>query len=379
MTIQGIRLFYPLIDEQDARSISVALDEAWLGLGKHVYEFEQLWEKRLCLEPGHAIATNSATAALHLSLLLADLPPASEVLVPSLTFISSVSTIVQAGHVPVFVDVDEQSLTVSVSDLARKITSKTKAIVVVHYGGEPCDMPAIIELAHEHKLIVIEDCAHTQGSTYKGRPLGSWGDFGCFSFEEKKGMTTGDGGMIVTKKRNDALRAKHMRWLGIDKDTWQRSSSNQGHHNCYYEIHELGYKYNMNNLAARLGISQLQKLDRINSIKRTHIQHYLERLSGIPAVKPLLPYSLLSDESCSYWLFGLRVENRDKLMTHLDETNISYGMHFTPINEQPIFHGSGHTPVTSRIAKQIITLPLSPGHSHEQIEYVCQEIIAFFS
>lgn len=373
-----VRLFYPLIDEDDARSIAVALDEAWLGLGKHVYEFEQLWEKRFSLEPGHAAATNSATAALHLALLLSDLEPGSEVLVPALTFISSVSTIRQAGHIPVFVDVDEDTLTLSISDLANKVTPKTKAIVAVHYGGEPCDMPSIMKLSQEKNLVVIEDCAHTQGSVYKGVPLGCWGHFGCFSFEEKKGMTTGDGGMIVAKDPSHIARAKHIRWLGIDKDTWQRSST-QTHHGWYYEIHELGYKYNMNNLAARLGISQLSKLDRINSIKRRHITTYLKRLSGIPGLKPLLPYSLISDPSSSYWLFGIRVAERDALMNSLNDNNISYGMHFTPINEQPLFKESiSTTPVTSRISEQLITLPLSPGHSDEEINYVCDVISDFF-
>tara|TARA_Y100000589_G_scaffold331310_1_gene384267 strand:- start:1207 stop:2340 length:1134 start_codon:yes stop_codon:yes gene_type:complete len=366
----NIRLFYPLIEEDDLESLRTCFNDSWLGLGSKVYEFENEWIKKI-VPDNYAVACNSATAALHIALLALNLPPDSEVIVPSLTFVSSVNAIVYAGLKPVFAEVDPKSLTISIDSIRNLINKNTSAILPVHYGGEPCNMEDIINLATSNNLKVIEDCAHTQGGIYKNKVLGTWGDIGCFSFEEKKGMTTGDGGMLVTKNKDVAELAKRIRWLGINKDTWTRAK-NTTSQNWYYEISELGFKYNMNNIAASLGLSQLKKLDRINSNKTNLIKKYLHTVNDLSYAQPLLPYSLIENNTSSYWLFGLRCDNRDSLMDYLDSKSVSVGMHFTPINEQPLYSDSANkTPITSEISKKLITLPLSPAHSSEEIDYVC--------
>ena len=252
-----------MLEEDDFYALKDCFDKSWLGLGAKVYEFEREWSSHFNSE-NYSIACNSATAALHISLLALDLPKGSEVIVPSLTFISSVNVIAYSGLVPVFADINTDSLTISIESLKKLINKKTSAILPVHYGGEPCEMEKIIEIAKDNNLKVIEDCAHTQGSLYKEKYLGSWGDVGCFSFEEKKGMTTGDGGMIFTSDKSIAEKAKRLRWLGINKDTWTRSNIFTKS-NWYYEISELGYKYNMNNMAASLGLKN--RIDWLNSPK----------------------------------------------------------------------------------------------------------------
>jgi len=364
-----------MLEEDDFNSLKECFDESWLGLGAKVYEFEKEWSSYFDNDC-HSIACNSATAALHIALLALELPKGTEVIVPSLTFISSVNVILYAGLVPVFADINPNSLTISIASITELINKNTSAIIPVHYGGEPCEMDKIINIAKEYNLKVIEDCAHTQGSFYKNKYLGYWGDIGCFSFEEKKGMTTGDGGMLVTSNKSIAEKAKRLRWLGINKDTWTRSNLfTKG--NWYYEISELGFKYNMNNIAASLGLSQLKKLKRINSNKSKIIKKYIETVNKLNYAKPLLPYSLINNIN-SYWLFGLRTKFRDELMGFLNSKGIATGMHFTPINEQPLYNQSPYkTPIASSISKELITLPLSPGHTMEQIEYVCNNLKLF--
>ena len=218
-----VRLFHPMLEEDDFNSLKECFDQSWLGLGAKVYEFEKEWSSYFDFK-NYSIACNSATSALHVALVSLNLPKGSEVIVPSLTFISSVNVIIYAGLTPVFADIDETSLTICTESIKKLINGKTSAILPVHYGGEPCEMETIMEIAKENNLKVIEDCAHTQGGIYKGKYLGCWGDIGCYSFEEKKGMTTGDGGMLFTSNKSVAEKAKRLRWLGINKDTWTRSN-----------------------------------------------------------------------------------------------------------------------------------------------------------
>ena len=364
-----------MLEEDDFNSLRECFEQSWLGLGAKVYEFEKEWSSFFD-NKNYSVACNSATSALHVALISLNLPKGSEVIVPSLTFISSVNVIIFSGLIPVFADIDSSSLTISTDSIRKLINKKTSAILPVHYGGEPCKMETIMEIAKENNLKVIEDCAHTQGGVYKGKYLGCWGDIGCYSFEEKKGMTTGDGGMLFTSNKSIAEKAKKLRWLGINKDTWTRSNLFTKN-NWYYEISELGFKYNMNNLAASLGLSQLKKLNRINSNKTKIIKRYLETVSQLNYAEPLLPYSLL-DGTSSYWLFGLRTKYRDELMGYLNSKGIATAMHFTPINEQPLYKKTHFkTPIASMITRDLITLPLSPGHTIEQIDYVCENLRTF--
>ena len=220
--------------------------------------------------------------------------------------------------IPVFVDSDPVTMGMSLEDLDRKYDADCVAVIPVHYSGHPVPMEKLMLWAREKNVKVIEDCAHTAGSKYKGKALGTWGDIGCFSFEEKELMTTGDGGMIVSNDPELLKDVKAMRWLGIDKDNWKTAKAytdaNKDAMHWFYEINILGYKYNMNDLAASIGLAQLKKLPGMNKRRSEIIRRYLDGMNKSKAVTPLLPYE---PEKYVYQMFGIRSEDRDDLMIYL--------------------------------------------------------------
>ena len=240
-------------------------------------------------------------------------------------------------------------------------------------------MDKLTKWAKKKKLKVIEDCAHTAGSFYKKKRLGLWGDIGCFSFEEKKIMTTGDGGMICSNQKNLLKDVKAMRWVGIDKDNWKTSkeytSSNKNAMHWFYEINTLGYKYNMNDLAASIGLVQLKKLNRMNQIRANIIKKYLKLLKDVDLIQPLLPYNI---KQYTYQIFGLRTDYRDDLMIFLKSHNIATGCHWTPLSLQPLFkkYAKGCKFIEKEV-NRCITLPLHADLKDQQIKYICDKIIKF--
>lgn len=374
-----IRLFKPHLDQSDLESIKKTFDINWLGLGTMVDQFEKEWSGKFGTK--YSLGLNSATAALHLALAAFNFPKGKKVLIPSMTFSATAMAVLYNDLIPIFVDVESSNLTINIEDLKSKIDSDCVAIIPVHYGGSACDMDLLMQLANEHGLKVIEDCAHTQGGKYKGKYLGTIGDIGCFSFEEKKGMTTGDGGMICFNDDKIYEYLKPMRWVGIDKDTWRRveglSDLQDYSFHWFYEIRNIGFKYNMNNLAAALGLSQFNKLDEINDTKNEAIKLYIQNLKDVKEIKFLMDYSKWTG---SYWLFGLRVDDRSKLINFLSENGVSTGVHFTPLNEQPYFTKFiGTTPIANELYTKILTLPLYPMMSKEEVEYVCNVIKKYYN
>ncbi|MHA1386746.1 MAG: DegT/DnrJ/EryC1/StrS family aminotransferase [Candidatus Helarchaeota archaeon] len=374
-----VRLFKPSLGQEELDAIKDVFERAWLGLGPKVSEFEEAWADYIGCKV--ALGVNSGTAALHLALAAWEFKPGKKVLVPAMTFISSAMAAIYNRLEPVFVDCNEETMGMDLEDLERKITPDCVAIVAVHMGGHPLPMEHLKEIARIYKLKIVEDCAHCAGGEYKGRKLGTWGDIGCFSFEEKKGMTTGDGGMICTDDFDLINKIRPMRWLGIDKDTWKRSSlytdKKADSRHWYYEIHGIGYKYNMNDLSACIGLAQLKKLDDFNSKRRRAIGRYLKNLEGIDHVKPLLPYDLSSNSA--YWIFGLRSRRRDDLIRHLKRKGIATGVHYMSLPLHPIF--SDHkesTPTANRLSNEIITLPLFTDISDEEIDYVSKAVQEFY-
>lgn len=375
----NVRLFRPYLDEDDLNSIKKAFDINWLGNGAFVKEFEDLWSEKFNVK--YCLGLNSATAALHLALAAYKFPKGKKVLIPSLTFSSTAMAVKYNDLEIIFVDVEERNLTMDCNDLLKKIDKDCVAIIPVHYGGSPCEMDKIMSIANKNNLKVIEDCAHTQGGIYKGKFLGTWGDIGCFSFEEKKGMTTGDGGMICFNDEKIYNYLKPMRWVGIDKDTYKRASNvdnlKDSSNHWFYEINEIGFKYNMNNLAACLGISQLGKLDEFNISKNNAIKLYISNLKDISGIRFLMDYDF--NWTGSYWLFGLRTKNKSDLINFLTKNGVSTGVHFTPLNQQPYFKNEeGETLVTSNLYNEIVTLPLYPMIQAKDVNYVCEKIIQFY-
>ncbi len=373
----NIRLFKPEVGNEELQAIKEAFDRSWIGLGPKVNEFENAWESFIqCKE---AIALNSATAALHLALAVFNFPPKSKVLVPSLTFSATASAVLYNGLIPVFVDSDPITLGMDLDDLKMKYDKDCVAVIPVHYAGHPVAMEKLVPWARNNGLKIIEDCAHTTGSEYKGKNLGLWGDIGCYSFEEKKLMTTGDGGMICS---NDDILLKDiraMRWVGIDKDNWKTAQSyvnaNKDALHWFYELNVLGYKYNMNDLAASIGIEQLKKLPSMNRRRSDLINMYLEGIKNIDFVRPLLPFE---PDQYVYQMFGVRAERRDELMIYLKSKGISTGCHYTPLSLQPLFAKWGNNcPYIEKEANKFITLPLHCGLLDSDISYVIDMLRSF--
>lgn len=372
-----VPLFKPYIGKEELAALEEIFKTGWIGLGPNVAKFENLFKDYL--DTKCCVGTNSATSALDLALKIFDFPN-GEVLVPTVTFVSTAHIVKYNPQLDLrFVDVDEETLCINPEDFANKITPETRAVIPVHIGGQACDMNAIQDAIEDnHKgndIRIIEDCANSAGGEYHGKKLGTFGDMGCFSFEAKKNITTGDGGMIATPHVDLEERMKQIRWVGINKDTWKRFSS-ESSYSWYYEINELGYKYNMNDIMAVIGIEQLKKLDRINIRKREIMRQYNEGLRDLDWLTIPEHYDL---ENGGYWLYIVKVKDRDRFFTYLAENGITAGVHFMPIHLHP-YYKKDHPeslPIAESVWQDIVSLPLFYELTDEMIDYVIQIIRKF--
>lgn len=373
----NIRLFKPSLTDLELEAVRDAFKRGWIGLGPKVNEFEQKWAEHLGVNV--AIGLNSATAALHLALRVFGFQKGKKVLVPAMTFSATASAVLYNDLIPVFVDSDPITLGISLEDLDKKYDKDCVAVIPVHYAGHPVPMEKLVPWARERNLKIIEDCAHTTGSLYKGKALGTWGDIGCFSFEEKKCMTTGDGGMIVSNDPDLLKDVKAMRWVGIDKDNWKTAqeytSMNQDAYHWFYELRVLGYKYNMNDLAASIGLAQLKRLPEMNRRRSEIIRKYLDGLNEIPNIKPLLPYE---PEKYVYQMFVIRTEKKEEMIIYLKSKGIATGCHYTPLTMQPLFKPyASPCPIAEREYYKMITLPLHVDLTDEEVNYIIKNINNF--
>lgn len=373
----NIRLFQPSVGQEELDNIKVAFDRSWIGLGPNVNEFEKQWAEFVGCKI--AIGVNSATAALHLALSAFNFPEGKKVLVPSQTFAATASAILYNRLIPVFVDSDPITLGMSLDDMKEKYDEDCVAVMPVHYAGHPVPMEELIPWARVKGLKVIEDCAHTAGAEYKGKILGTWGDIGCFSFEEKKLMTTGDGGMMVTNQPELFKDVKAMRWVGIDKDNWKTAQSyvdsNMDAMHWFYEISVLGYKYNMNDLAASIGLAQLIKLPAMNARRSEIIRLYMDGIADIEGIELLVPYE---PENYCYQMFGIRSDRRDDLMIYLKSKGIATGCHYTPLSCQPLFKPYAYgCDYIDKEGDRLITLPLHASLTDEEVNYVIEHLNEF--
>jgi len=373
----NIRLFKPSLGQEELDNIKDAFDRSWIGLGPKVNEFEKKWTEFIGCEV--AIGLNSATAALHLALASFRFPEGKKVLVPALTFVSTASAILYNRLIPVFVDSDPVTLGISLEDLERKYDKDCVAVMPVHYCGHPVPMDKLMPWAKEKGLKVIEDCAHTAGGVYKSGALGTWGDISCFSFEEKKLMTTGDGGMICSNDPELLKDVKAMRWVGIDKDNWKTAkeytNANKNAMHWFYEINVQGYKYNMNDLAASIGLAQLKKLPAMNKRRSEIIAKYIDGLKYLKNIEQLLPYE---SDKYVYQMFGIRSDKRDDLMIYLKSKGIATGCHYTPLSLQPLFkpYANGCDYIEKEHNK-FITLPLHADLTDKETNFVIKHLQKF--
>lgn len=374
----NIRLFKPSLGKEELENIKDAFDRSWIGSGPKVKEFEQEWGRFIGCKA--SMALNSATAALHLAVAAFDFPAGKKVLVPAITFASTAFAPIYNRLEPVFVDVEEDTISISLEDLERKYTPDCAAVIPVHFGGHPAKMDEIMEFAQAKNLKVIEDCAHVAGSIYRGKKLGAWGDIGCFSFEEKKAMTTGDGGMMCSAEVDLIDKMRPARWVGIDKDTWKRAAGYTDRQSIdarhwYYEIAMPGYKYNMNDLSASIGLAQLKKLPAFNKRRCECVDRYMSGIKDLAHIQPLMPYDPVNN---SYWLFGIRCLKRDDLIIFLKSRGIATGVHYMPLTFHPFFKPyESECKIANKIWETFVTLPLHADLSDEEVDYVIAALHEF--
>lgn len=364
---------------QEIEAVGKVINSGWIGLGPKTEEFEKKFAA--FTDSGYAIALNSATAALHLSMLVLGIGKGDEVLVPSLTFVSTAHAALYVGAKPVFVDVDEVTLCMDPKDLEKKITGKAKAIIPVHFGGHPVDLGKVHNIAKKHGLRVVEDASHACGSKYKGKMIGGLSDLTCFSFHAVKNLATGDGGMITTNNKKLADVIKRLRWVGINKDTWEREElvSRKGYrqYGWYYEVTDLGYKYHMNDLTAAIGLVQLAKLSKANRRRNQLAKRYDKKLSRFKWLKTpvVLPWAETARHN-----YVIKTKYRDRLNLFLNKKKISTGVHYFPVHLQPYYRNNGFTadvPATEKVWKNLLTLPLYPTLSLSDQDRVINAISEF--
>lgn len=372
-------VFRPSMGRQEIEAVGKVINSGWIGLGPKTEEFEKKFAS--FTESKYAIALNSATAALHLAMLALGIGKDDEVLVPSLTFVSTAHAVLYVGAKPVFVDVDEVTLCMDPKDLERKITRKSKAIIPVHFGGHPVDLDKIHDIAKKYSLKVVEDASHACGSQYKGKMIGGLSDLTCFSFHAVKNLATGDGGMVTTNNKKLAEVIKRLRWVGINKETWEREElvSQKGYrqYGWYYEVTDLGYKYHMNDLTAAIGLVQLDKLPKANRKRSQLAKRYDEKLSRYKWLK--IPVVLPWAESSRH-NYVIKTKHRDRLNIFLNKRRISTGVHYFPVHLQPYYINNrfkADVPVTERIWKELLTLPLYPTLSFSDQDRVIDAISEF--
>jgi len=366
-----IPVFKPSYDEDELNALREPFFRGWTGLGPKTKEFEEKFASYIGVN--HAVGLNSATAALHLALKVADVE-GGEVITTPMTFVSTNIAILYNNAIPVFADVEPDTLNIDVNEIEKNINGRTKAIVVMHYGGHACDMDPIIKLAREQKLKIIEDAAHACGGEYKGEKLGSIGDMGCFSFHAVKNLSTGDGGMITVHDSEYDSRLRKLRWMGISRDTWNRSEINTKY-SWFYTVEELGYKCHMNDITAAIGLVQLEKLKKLNHRRREIVQIYNKNFAVLDWLATPVEKEYAKSACHNY---VVKVKGRDRFINYLQEHGISASVHYFPNHLYDLFKEYRCSlPVTETVWKEIVTLPLFPDMTEQQIEKIIETIRNF--
>ncbi|WP_027181898.1 DegT/DnrJ/EryC1/StrS family aminotransferase [Oleidesulfovibrio alaskensis] len=369
----------PLIEQDEIDEVVDSMHKAWIGTGPKVHQFERDFAAYKGV--AHAAAVNSCTAALHLACLTLDLAPGDEVITTAMTFCASVNAIIHAGGTPVLADADPVTLNISAETIAPHIGPRTRAIMVVHYAGRCCDMDPIMELARKHGLIVIEDCAHAIESEYKGRKAGTIGHIGCFSFYATKNIVTGEGGMIISDDKAAIDRCKIMALHGMSADAWARFSDAGYKH---YQVVDHGFKYNMMDIQAAMGIHQLRRVEEYWKRRACIWQKYNEGLAGLGIG---LPADAEEHTRHAYHLYTIRVSaaccgvERDAMLEALRAHNIGVGVHYLAVPEHPYYRrrfgwDPADTPVATAYGRETVSLPLSPKLSDGDVDDVIEAIRA---
>lgn len=366
----------PSIGEEECSAVLQCLKSGWLTMGEETFIFEKEFSSFIGVP--HAVAVNSCTAALHLAFRSIGLSPGDEVIIPDISFISSDEAVRYFKARPVLVDVERETHCIDVSKIESAITKKTRAIMPVHFGGQPADMDEVMALARDHGITVIDDAAHALPATYKGNEIGSIGDITCFSFYATKTLTTGEGGMATTSNEEWAESMRRLRLHGIDRDAWKRYRHDGS---WYYDVAETGYKYNTTDINAAMGREQLKKarlfLQKRKAIARAYTDNFEER-------EELIPCTVKKDRESAWHLYPLKLNlealviDRDEFIVRLGERGVSASVHFIPLSRFSInrgLYGKGDFPTAEWVFERSLSLPIYPDMTAEETEYVIESVL----
>lgn len=366
----------PDIGQKEIREVVDSLKSGWITSGPKVLKFED--QLKNYLNSPYVLTLNSATAGLHLALLALELKPGDEVITTPMTWLSTVNTIINAGGKPVLIDVNKDDCNIDLDKLEKAITNKTKAIIPVHFAGLPVDIDKLYNIAKKHNIYVIEDAAHAIGAEYKDKKIGSFGDIQVFSFHPNKNITTGEGGCISTQNKNIAEKISIMRFHGIDRKSWDRFSKKGSQD---YEVVYPGYKYNMMDIQAAIGIHQLCKLDKFIDKRTLLANRYVSKLKNIQEI------TLFKQPNYSHkhaWhlftvLINTKKLNRDEFMSFMKQRNIGTGLHYKAVHLYQYYKNKfkfkyGDFPNAEYISEKIVSLPLFPNMTIQEQDNVINEM-----
>jgi perosamine synthetase len=366
-TENPIAFFNTHISQEAIERVTEVLKSGWLNEGAVTKEFEEKLAETLGV--ANPVTVNSCTSALHLCLVMCGIKEGDEVIIPPQTFVATGLVVMMCGAKPLFADIDPTTGNMSPESFEEKITERTKAVIPVHWGGYPCDMDEINEIASRYEIAVIEDAAHALGATYKGKPIGAISRFTAFSFQAIKHLTTGDGGMICCPDVEDAKRATVLRWFGIDREKSTRSHLGARG----YDIENVGYKYHLNNVASAIGIGNLSDYLPRLARRREIGKFYQERLQDVPGLR-LLDFK--DDREHAFWLFTMKVECRDDFARKMLDAGIPVSVVDFRIDKNSVFGGITDLPNQAKFNEEQISIPLHEALTEKQLEHIVSTIHA---
>lgn len=368
----------PAIGKKEIDAVVEVMKSGWLGTGPKVKVFEENMSNFLCCK--QFVATNSCTSALHLSLIINNIGRGDKVIVPSLTFCATANVVEHVGATPVFADIEKDTFNIDPKSVENSIDRDTKAIIPVHFGGLPCDMDEINNIAEENKMVVIEDCAHAIGAEYKGKKIGHSKNNCCFSFYTTKNLTTVDGGGITARSDKEAELLRKLILHGIDKDAWKRYSNDE---NKTYDVVEAGYKYNLTDILATIGIEQLKEIEKFNLYRKAYAETYINELKNHDLIK--LPRIKFLYKKSSWHLFPIVIKteelkiDRDQFIQEMHKRNVGVGVHYNPLHLSEYYRpkqpASLVLPQTEYVGERILSLPLQYTMSLDQVKKVSKIVI----
>lgn len=364
-----ISVFGSKVGQEEIANVSSCMESQWMGFGKKVTEFEEKFSRHFSIP--NFLMVDSGSNALFMACVLLDLPKRSEIILPSFTWVACAQSIIMAGHIPVFCDVDLATFNVTAELVSQKITKRTGAIMVVHYAGKPVNMNAIMELG----IPIIEDAAHAVNSTYYGKPCGTIADLGIYSFDAVKNLTVGEGGGITAREKEKIIRAKMLRYCGIGFSGFDTASSDARGRWWEYDIREPFIKMLPTSIAANIGIAQLDKINALQKYRQEIWQIYTKEFAGLNWLT--CPPDAESHETHSYFTYAIRTKKRDKLANYLYENAIYTTLRYHPLHLNKCYKSSKRLPNCEQLNKDTLSIPLHPNLNLDEVNYIIDKIKSF--